>query len=117
MITLSPYFFPLFAFLYMLLMPALLNISGESWLVYAVFGYFIAYYWATVLDQVHPRQTDIMREGYIFSTIIIVAANLYTTGIILAFNSKLWNGIGIYLKLVHKLNVQYWHKVLDILLN
>lgn len=117
LITLAPYFFPLLAFIYMLFMPTLLNISDKNWLVYAVFGYFVAYYWATVLDQVHPRQTDIIREGYIFSAIVIVAANLYTTGIMLAFNSKLWSGTEIYLKLVHKLNMQNWHKLLDMLSN
>lgn len=105
LITLAPYFFPLFAFIYMLIMPSLLKMSGGSWLVYAIYGYFIAYYWATVLEQVHPKQTDIIKEGYIFSIIFIVGANLYTTGMMLAFNSKLWAGIDIYLRLVMKLNI------------
>ena len=106
LISLAPYFFPLFAFLYMLVMPTLLKISNESWMVYAVYGYFIAYYWATVLEQVHPKQTDIIKEGYIFSIIFIVGANLYTTGMMLAFNSKLWAGIDVYLRLVMKLNIE-----------
>ncbi len=106
LITLSPYFFPLFAFFYMLIMPALLRMSDGHWLVYGVYGYFIAYYWVTVLEQVHPQQTDIIKEGYIFSTILIVGANLYTTGMMFAFTSKSWNGIDIYLRLVMKLNVE-----------
>lgn len=111
-ITLSPYFFPLFAFFYMLLMPFLLRISGEHWLVYGVFGYLIAYYWVTVAEQVHPKQTDIIKEGYIFSIITIVAANLWTTGIMLAFTSKLWEGVKIYLSLVWSLNLSFWDMML-----
>ena len=105
LITLAPYFFPLFAFLYMLIMPGLLRISDGHWLVYGVYGYLIAYYWVTVLEQVHPKQTDIIKEGYFFSAIFIVGANLYTTGIMLAFNSKLWAGVDIYLRLVAKLSL------------
>lgn len=116
LITLSPYFFPLFVFMYMLIMPFLLTITAHHWLVYSIFGYFFAYYWATVISQVHPQQTDILREGYLFSSIIIIGANLYITGIILAFNSQQWLGIEKYLKLVHHLNLQQWQKAYDLLL-
>ncbi|MBQ8481763.1 MAG: M50 family metallopeptidase [Alphaproteobacteria bacterium] len=116
LITLAPYFFPLFSFLYMLLMPWLVIASGEHFMVYAIFGYFFGYYWGTVLSQVHPEQTDIIREGYIFSAIFIVGANLYTTGIILAFNSKLWDGVKEYLNLVWRLDIHYWLKAAKLIL-
>lgn len=116
LITLSPYFFPLFSFLYMLLMPGLVIASDEHFLVYGIFGYFFGYYWGTVLSQVHPQQTDITKEGYLFSAIFIVGANLYTTGIILAFNSKLWEGAREYLSLVWKLDIHYWMKALKTVL-
>lgn len=112
LITLSPYFFPLFAFFYMLIMPFLLRVCTETWLVYGVFGYLIAYYWVAVIEQVHPKQTDIIREGYVFSLIVIVAANLYTTGIMLAFASKSWEGVKIYLSLVMKLSLEFWNMLL-----
>ena len=115
-ITLAPYFFPLFAFFYMLLMPFLLRISDEHWLVYSVFGFFVAYYWVTVIEQVHPKQTDIIKEGYIFSIIVIVAANLYTTGIILAFCSKSWEGVKIYLTLIYHLSMSYGAKALELII-
>lgn len=110
LITLAPYFFPLFSFLYMLLMPGLVVASENHFLVHGIFGYFFGYYWGTVLSQVHPQQTDIIKEGYLFSTIFIVGANLYVTGIILAFNSKLWSGVKDYLSLVWKLDIHYWLK-------
>lgn len=116
LITLAPYFFPLFSFLYMLLMPGLVMVSDGHFLVYGVFGYLFGYYWGTVLSQVHPEQTDIMKEGYIFSTIFIVGANLYTTGIILAFNNKLWEGVKEYLNLVWKLDIHYWLKAVKLIL-
>lgn len=102
LITLAPYFFPLFAFFYMLLMPWLLLTTGNHWLVHVIFGYFIAYYWATVLSQVHIKQTDIIKEGYFFSTIIIIAGNLYITGLLFAFNGHLWGGL-------IKYSTRVWH--------
>jgi hypothetical protein len=89
------------------MMPLILRLSNDNWMVYGIFGYFIAYYWATVIEQVHPKQTDIKKEGYIFSAIVIVAANLYTTGIMLAFCSKSWEGVKIYLALIYRLSVEY----------
>lgn len=116
LITLAPYFFPLFSFLYMLLMPGLIIASGGHFLVHGIFGYFFGYYWGTVLSQVHPQQTDIIKEGYLFSTIFIIGANLYTTGIILAFNSKLWDGAKEYLRIVWKLDIHYWLKAAKLIL-
>lgn len=110
LITLSPYFFPLFTVLFMLIMPALLSAfegKFEKLLIYAIYGFFAAYYWATVISQVHTEQTDIIREGFFFSGIIIVGGNLLVTGIIFAFCTRLWDGVGIYFKILEKLNLQY----------
>ena len=115
LISLAPYFFPLFVFLYMLCMPRLLNLTEEHWLVYAIFGYLFAYYAATVLEQVHPQQTDIIKEGYLFSGIIIIGANLWVTGIILAFNSKLWEGIKIYFLLIAQLNIEQFTQLVKLI--
>ena len=114
LITLAPYFFPLFAALYMLIMPWLLDITDSHWLIYAVFGYFVAYYWETVLSQVHLEQTDIIKEGYLFSGIIIVGLNLFVTGSILAFNSQLWPGAWQYIKLIERLNAEHWQMLQQI---
>ena len=117
LITLSPYFFPLLAFFYMVFMPNLLKISANSWLVYAIYGYFIAYYWVTVMEQVHLKQTDIIKEGYVFSFIVIVVANLYVTGIALAFNSKLWSGVEIYVRLVYDISLKYAENLIQLIYN
>lgn len=111
LISLAPYFFPLFAFFYMLLMPYLLKVSDNNWVVYAILGYFLAYHWLVVLTQVHPRQTDLSQVGFIFSGIVIVGANLFSNGIVLAFASKSWDGVLTFLQLVNKLNLEYVEKI------
>ena len=105
-ISLSPYFFPLFAAFYMLLMPAILIMSDNHWMVYCVFGFFVAYYWVTVLSQVHLGQTDIIKEGYVFSAIIIIGGNLLLTGILFSYTNKSWAGIGQYFRIVQRLQLQ-----------
>lgn len=42
LISLSPYFFPLFAFFYMLTMPYWVRVTDSHWLVYALLGYFFS---------------------------------------------------------------------------
>ena len=111
LISLAPYFFPLFAFFYMLMMPYLLKVSDNNWVVYAILGYFLAYHWLVVLTQVHPRQTDLSQVGFIFSGIVIVGANLFSNGIVLAFASKSWDGVFTFLRLVNKLNLEYVEKI------
>ena len=109
-ISLSPYFFPLFTFLFMLIMPQLLKIfdgTFEKALIYATLGYFAAYYWTTVLSQVHSKQTDIINEGFFFSGIIIIGGNLFVNGIIFAFCSKLWTGVDKYFEILTKINLHY----------
>lgn len=115
LISLAPYFFPLFAFFYMLIMPYLLRVSDNHWLVYAILGYFLAYHWLVVLTQVHPQQTDLSSVGFVFSGIVIVGANLLSNGIVLAFASKSWNGVLTFLRLVQKLNTEHAQKIYDLI--
>ena len=114
-ITLAPYFFPLFAAIYMLILPGISIMASEHWMVYSVLGYFVAYYWATVISQVHLEQTDIIKEGYAFSGIIIVCLNVLVTGILFAFTNKSWLGVGHYLRIIQKLTVQNIERVTDLI--
>ncbi len=114
-ITLAPYFFPLFAFFYMLLMPSLVDGLDGYWLLYAILGYFLAYYWATVLSQVHVNQPDIISEGYLFSAIIIVGANLWVTGSILAYTDKLWDNVWRFAEIVNAYNLKHLKCLQDLI--
>lgn len=111
LISLSPYFFPLFAFMYMLIMPYLQAVTDDNWLIYAILGYFLAYHWLVVLTQVHPQQTDLSKEGFVFSGMVIIGANLFSNGMILAFASKSWAGVYVFWQLVNKLNFEYAEKI------
>ena len=114
-ISLSPYFFPLLAMIYMLLMPAILIIADNHWLVYCILGFFVAYYWVTVISQVHPGQTDIIKEGYLFSAIIIIGGNLLLTGILFSYTNKSWAGIGQYFQVVQKLQLENINRAKDLI--
>ena len=116
LIVLAPYFFPLFAALYMLIMPFLLKITDNHWLIYAIFGYFTAYYWETVLSQVHSKQTDIILCGYLFSGIMIVCFNLFINGVIFAFVRHLWDGCFLYIQLVWRLYLDFWQPVTEFIM-
>lgn len=115
LISLSPYFFPLFAFFYMLVMPFLAELTQSHWLLYAILGYFLAYHWLVVLTQVHLQQTDLIQEGFVFSGMIILGANLFTTGFILAFASKSWQGVKVFWLLANKLNLEYADKIYNLI--
>ena len=92
-------------------MPSLTEATDHNFILYCILGYFLAYYWSTVLSQTHLGQTDIISEGYLFSFIIIIAGNLYVTGIILAFTNKLWTGAYNFISLVHKTNIENFNTI------
>ncbi len=115
LIILAPYFFPLFAFFYMLIMPYIYSLVESVWILHGILGYLTAYYWATVISQIHPQQTDIIRSGYIFSAIIILAMNLYMTGCIFAYNNNLWHGLTLYHKTLYKLGLKDLHYILNLI--
>jgi hypothetical protein len=116
LIILAPYFFPLFAAIYMLLMPTLLDWTQNHWLIYAVFGYLTAYYWETVLSQVHREQSDIIRCGYLFSAIIIVCFNLFINGAIFAFVRHTWSGFELYCQLVFRLYREFYQPLIELIM-
>lgn len=111
LITISPYFFPFLAFVYMIgvsiyvkFFPLNLTIS---YILTGFLGYFLGYHFDTVGSQIHDKQTDLSKVGYPFCVMFLPSANLWILGSILAFNSKGWAGIAAYNKLVFSLNVQY----------
>jgi hypothetical protein len=89
-IGLAPYFVPIYALVWMALW---LTIDFyhplQEWL--AVFYFGIGFFWAFhvtfTVSMLHPRQTDLSREGYIFSGVIIALFNLLTVLLLLALLS------------------------------
>jgi len=107
LIVISPYFFPLFAFFFMLAVP-LFGDYSRSLLMNGIMGYFIAYHIDTVASQIHEKQTDLPKVSYKFCLMFLPGANLWMIGFMLAFNSKLWLGVQQYQKLVFWLTERNW---------
>ena len=99
LIIIAPYFFPLFAFFFMLAVP-LFGQYANSLIMNGLMGYFIAYHVDTVASQIHEKQTDLPKVSYKFCFLFLPGANLWMIGMMLAFNSKLWLGVSQYHKLV-----------------
>ncbi len=109
LITVAPYFFPLFALIYMILMCFL----PEQIIWHGMLGFFLSYHIDSVAAQIHEKQTDFPKAGYVFCLMFLPAANLWTIGSILAFNAKGWGGVETYFKLINQLNMRYFLRFLQ----
>lgn len=107
LIIIAPYFFPLFALIYMLIMTFLP--AQIMW--HGVLGYFLGYHMDTVASQIHEKQTDLPRAGYAFCALFLPGSNLWVIGSILAFNIKGWIGILQYGSLINRLNFEYAERI------
>ena len=99
LIIIAPYFFPLFVALFMLILPLFGDFSGHI-IMNALFGYFVAYHIDTVVSQIHEKQTDLPKVSYKFCLLFLPGANLWMLGMMMAFNSRLWDGVRQYQQLV-----------------
>ncbi len=111
LIIIAPYFFPLFALIYMIVMSFL----PPQIIWHGILGYFLGYHIDTVGSQIHDKQTDLPKVGYKFCLMFLPGINLMTIGSILAFNIRGWGGIIKYINLVNQINVQYFHDIKTLL--
>lgn len=105
LIVIAPYFFPLFCMFFMFGMSIYLKVMPMTWVVSVLFGYFVGYHVDTVASQIHDKQTDLKEVGYPFCFMFLPGANLWILGSLLAFNSRGWDGLALYQKLLWKLNL------------
>ncbi len=110
LIIISPYFFPLFAFGFMLIAP-LFERFADSLFMNGIMGYFIAYHLDAAASQINEKQTDFAKVSSKFCWMFLPGANLWMIGCMLAFNSKLWLGVQQYQKLVFWLMERDWQYV------
>lgn len=121
LITISPYFFPLFAFFFIIavsiyntLIPeALANNIFQRLLICGILGFFVGYHMDTVGSQIHEKQTDLPKVSYAFCALFLPSANLWAIGSILAFNSRGWSGLSIYANLIEQLNIRNLNYILS----
>ena len=115
LITIAPYFFPLFCFLCMGGISLYTSFAPMNLFLNGVLGYFAGYHIDTVFSQIHEKQTDLPKVGYKFCVMFLPGANLWALGTILAFNSRGWDGVWLYQRLINYLNHKNYNLVIDFL--
>lgn len=106
LITISPYFFPLFIFILMLLVTFYSQKIPEGYWINGFLGYFFAYHIGSMLSQIHSKQPDFKEVGFPFVFLFLPGANIFACSLILAFNNGGWIGMQKYMTILHKLNLQ-----------
>ncbi len=106
LITIAPYFFPLFLFFMMLAVTFFSSKIPDSLMVNGVFGYFFAYHLESILVQIHGEQPDFQEVGFPFCWLFLPGANLFACSAVLAFNNGGWLSVEKYVTAVYKLNMR-----------
>ena len=106
LITIAPYFFPLFLFFLMLFATFFAEKIPDSLIVNGVCGYFFAYHVESILVQIHGEQPDFKEVGFPFCWLFLPGANLFMCTAVLAFNNGGWLSVERYMRTVYLLNWQ-----------
>ena len=117
LIVIAPYFFPLFGFFYMIAFSVYTHFAPSNLILNGILGFFIGYHLDTVGSQIHEKQTDLPKVSYKFCAMFLPSANLWAVGSMLAFNTRGWAGVSLYLDLINYLNVRNWNYVKALLVN
>ena len=117
LIVIAPYFFPLFGFFYMIAFSVYTHFAPSNLILNGILGFFIGYHLDTVGSQINEKQTDLPKVSYKFCAMFLPAANLWAVGSMLAFNTRGWAGVSLYLDLINYLNVRNWNYVKALLAN
>lgn len=110
LITIAPYFFPLFAVCYMIFM----SFMPQNLIFNGILGYFLGYHMDTIASQIHEKQADLPKVGYGFCLMFLPGANLWIIGSVMAFNTRGWSGIKVYFDLINQLNIENIKYVLQL---
>lgn len=113
LIVIAPYFFPLFGLFYMIAFSVYTLFAPANLILNGVMGYFIGYHLDTVGSQIHEKQTDLPKVSYKFCAMFLPSANMWAIGSMLAFNSKGWNGVWTYQRLIAYLNDKNFNWFMD----
>ena len=113
LIIIAPYFFPLFGLIAMIAISVYTRVASPNLIFNIVMGFVLGYHLDAVGSQIHEKQTDLPKVGYYFCAAFLLPANLWMIGSMFAFNSKGWDGVWLYQRLILSLN----GKNLDYILN
>lgn len=95
MISLSPYFLPIFTFFFLIIRHA---VSGEAMYIFdAIIGFTFAFHLGCFISQTGNYQTDISQHGYFFSYLVIVTfLALNISLVLLSIESNLFPAVRDY---------------------
>ncbi len=103
LITITPYFFPLFAVILMAAFPLFEGGRRSSFSSFdIVFGFVVCYHFLSVFQELHPQQTDLHKAGPFFCLCFLPAANLITAGLLLGFANAQEKGMTTFIKLLYR---------------
>jgi hypothetical protein len=94
-VSLAPYFVPLFSLVLMALIPLL--DSTVSMYACGVLGLVTGYHVITNLQEFSLQQPDIRNHGLVFSTLICLLGNVLALGVVAGFLQQAWPGSWEYL--------------------
>ena len=117
LITLAPYFFPTFPFLWMLggLWFQWNHQAVPQWYI-LTFGGLVGYHIVANFYQIHDQQTDFKKAGFLFSFMIIPALNFIMIGYLWCFVLHGWSGLGIWNKIAFQECNLFFQQMLNKLL-
>ncbi len=127
LVTLAPYFFPIYTFLVLAIYslfrisikiyPALFNFLEESQLEIAMLflvGFTLAFHLALTFDSLRTRQPDIYRTGIFFSLVFILMANMITIMLVLKLILPSKISLGAFFKESLETTKSIWTVVLSL---
>lgn len=106
LITIAPYFFPLFLFFMMLGVTFFAHKIPDGLMLNVIFGYFFAYHAESIVVQIHGEQPDFKEVGFPFCWLFLPGANLFACSAVLAFNNGGWTSVEKYFRALGYLNAQ-----------
>ena len=106
LITVSPYFFPLFLFFLMLGFTFFSDRLPSGYWANGILGYFFMYHIESMIVQIHGEQPDFKEAGFLFCWMLLPSANLFMCSLVLAFNNGGFYNMQRYLMVIERLNEQ-----------
>ena len=94
-VALSPYFFPLFTVLIILIKP---SVFGQyQWIINILLGISYGFHIVHMFNEFNTEQPDLLKNGLLFSVTLIFFFNLFFTGLCVASLEGSWAEIFDYL--------------------
>ena len=117
LITIAPYFFPTFPFLWMLggLWFEYHGQAFPTWYIIS-FGFLVGYHIVSNFYQIHSEQTDFKKAGYLFSMMFIPGANILVMGYLWVFVLKGWAGFPLWQQLTYSETTHFVKEIFNFLI-